>query len=273
MTDSLKGRTVFITGGTRGIGKAIGMRAARDGANVVVVGKTDEPHAKLEGTVHSAAEEIAARGGQSLACVADVRVESQLQTAIDRALGLFGGIDVLVNNASAILLSNTKNVPMKRFDLMHQVNTRGTFLASKLCLPALEKSPNPHVLTLSPPLALRPEWFGAHLAYTLSKYGMSLCTLGLADEWRSRGIAVNSLWPKTTIATAAIESLMGAEAFRHCRKPEIVADAAHAIISRPAMEATGQFYLDEEVLRARGVSDFSSYAVDATAELQPDLFV
>ncbi len=273
MAKSLKGRTLFITGGTRGIGKAIGLRAARDGANVVIVGKTGEPHAKLRGTVHTAADEIREAGGEALACVADVRIESQVQAAIDAALGAFGGIDILVNNASAILLSNTKNVPMKRFDLMHQVNARGTFLCSKLCLHALEQSDNPHVLTLSPPLTLNPEWFGAHLAYTLSKYGMSLCTLGLAAEWRSRRIGVNSLWPQTTIATAAIESLKGHEALRECRKPDIVADAAHAILCRQAATTTGQFFVDEQVLREMGVTDFSKYAVDPSVPPSPDLFV
>lgn len=273
-TESLAGRTVFITGGSRGIGKAIGLRAARDGANVVLVGKTGTAHPRLEGTVHSAAEEVREAGGQALGLVADIRDEAQVRAAVDGALARFGGIDVLVNNASAISLDRTDQVAMKRFDLMHQVNTRGAFLCAKLCYPALLQSKNPHVLTLSPPLHLEPAWFGAHLAYTLSKYGMSLCTLGLAEEWRRQGIAVNSLWPRTTIATAAIENLLGGKAaLAHCRTPAIVADAAHAIVTSPSRHLTGQFLLDEDVLRQRGVTRFDAYAVEPGAELTPDLFV
>jgi citronellol/citronellal dehydrogenase len=271
---SLKGRTLFITGATRGIGKAIGLRAARDGANVVVVGKTDAPHPKLEGTVHSAAEEIRGVGGRALSCALDIRNEVQVERAVERAIAEFGGIDILINNASAIALMKTDDVPMKRFDLMHQVNARGTFCCAKACHAALCRSDNPHVLTLSPPLDLDPKWFGAHLAYTLSKFSMSLCTLGLAEEWKHDRIAVNSLWPRTTIATAAIANLLGGQdALRHCRTPEIVADAAYAILTRPRGGPSGRFFLDEDVLREAGCESFDGYAVEPGAELAPDLFV
>ncbi len=270
----LKNKTLFITGASRGIGKAIALRAAADGARIAVIGKTDSPHPKLEGTVHSACAEIEKAGGQALACIADIRSEQQVQSAIDHTLAAFGQIDILVNNASAIQLADTQSVSMKRFDLMHQVNARGTFLCSKLCLPTLEKSNNPHILTLSPPLQLRPEWFGAHLAYTLSKYGMSLCTLGLAQELRGAGIAVNSLWPKTTIATAAVANLLGGEQMlKQSRHPEIVADAAYQILTSPSRECTGNFFLDEEVLRDAGMTDFERYAVAPGQPLQRDLFV
>jgi citronellol/citronellal dehydrogenase len=271
---SLAGKVLFITGASRGIGEAIALRAARDGARIAVIGKTSEPHPKLRGTVHSACEAIQAAGGEALACVADIRDEAAVEGAVQATVQRFGGIDILVNNASAISLSSTADTQMKRFDLMHAVNTRGTFLCSKLCLPFLEKSANPHILTLSPPPQLRAEWFAPHLAYTLSKYGMSLCTLGLAEEFAARGIAVNSLWPKTIIATAAVENLLGgAEALERCRHPDIVADAAHAILTRPSRAATGQFYLDETVLAEAGVVDFTRYALDATAEPAPDFFV
>jgi len=271
---SLAGKVLFITGASRGIGEAIALRAARDGAAVAVVGKTSEPHAKLRGTVHSACQAIEAAGGQALACVADIRDEAAVQAAVKATVERFGGIDILVNNASAISLTPTSSTPLKRFDLMHSVNVRGTFLCSQVCLPWLEKSRNPHILTLSPPPELRPEWFAPHLAYTLSKFGMSLCTLGLAAELGPRGIAVNSLWPKTMIATAAVENLLGgSQALGHCRLPAIVADAAHLILTRPSRERSGQFCIDEDVLREAGISDFRSYAVDPNLEPHPDLFV
>jgi len=271
---TLRGKTLFITGATRGIGKAIALRAARDGARVAVVGKTDSPHPKLRGTVHTTCAEVEAHGGEALACVADVRSEEEVENAIDATVARFGGIDVLVNNASAISLTPTRETEMKRFDLMHAVNTRGTFLCSKLCLPFLEKSDNPHILTLSPPPKLEPDWFSGHLAYTLSKYGMSLCTLGLARELAPRGIAVNSLWPKTIIATAAVENLLGGPStLEHCRRPEIVADAAYVILTRPSRTFSGNFCLDEDVLREAGVTDFTSYAVDPSKTPLPDLFV
>jgi citronellol/citronellal dehydrogenase len=271
---SLAGKVLFITGASRGIGEAIALRAARDGACIAVVGKTIEPHPKLRGTVQSACEAIEKLGGAALACPADIRDEAQVEAAVKACVARFGGIDVLVNNASAISLSSTDKTPMKRFDLMQAVNVRGTFLCSQACLPWLERAENPHILTLSPPPELRPEWFAPHLAYTISKYGMSLCTLGLARELASRGIAANSLWPKTMIATAAVENLLGgSESLRQCRHPAIVADAAHAILTRPSREFTGRFCLDEEILAESGVSDFSRYAVDPSAPLAPDLFV
>ena len=271
---SLAGKVLFITGASRGIGLAIALRAARDGAAVAVIGKTDEPHPKLEGTVHSAVEAIREAGGQAIACVADIRDEAAVQHAVQSTADRFGGIDILVNNASAISLSDTASTTLKRFDLMHSVNTRGTFLCSQQCLPWLERSANPHILMLSPPPELRPEWFSGHLAYTLAKYGMSLCTLGLARELAPRGIAANSLWPRTMIATAAVANLLGgAEALRSCRRPEIVADAAHVILTQPSRAFTGHFCIDEDVLREAGVSDFSSYAVDPDVEPALDLFV
>lgn len=271
---SLAGKVLFITGATRGIGAAIALRAARDGARIAVVGKTSAPHPKLQGTVYSTCEDVERAGGEALACVADIRDEGAVEQAVAQTRERFGGIDILVNNASAISLTTTADTPMKRFDLMHAVNTRGTFLCSKACLPLLERSDNPHILTLSPPLELRPEWFAPHLAYTISKYGMSLCTLGLARELAARGIAVNSLWPRTTIATAAIENLLGGPAaVTRCRKPEIVADAAHEILTRDSRQFTGRFCLDEDVLREAGVTDFSAYAVDPSVSPLPDLFV
>ncbi|HEY2405784.1 MAG TPA: NAD(P)-dependent oxidoreductase [Polyangiaceae bacterium] len=274
MSATLADKTLFITGASRGIGRAIALRAARDGANVAVIGKTDTASDKLSGTVHDSVKAIEAAGGRAIACVCDVRFEDQLQNAVLRTVEAFGGIDVLVNNASAINLSPTLGMDMKRFDLMHQINTRGTFLASKLCIPALTGRANPHILMLSPPPTLKPEWFAPHLAYTIAKYGMSLCVLGLAEELRPRGIAVNALWPRTVIATAAVQNLLGGDAtMARARSPEIVADAAHAILTRSSREFSGNFCIDEEILRANGTTDFSRYASAPDSELLTDLFV
>jgi citronellol/citronellal dehydrogenase len=277
MTDerTLEGRTVFMTGGSRGIGLAIALRAARDGANVALLAKTAEPHPKLEGTVYTAAAEIEAAGGKALPLVGDVRDVERVDAAVAEAANAFGGIDILVNNASAISLTGTEATEPRRFDLMQSINVRGTFFASRACIPFLRKSENPHVLTLSPPLALDPRWFGPHLAYTLSKYGMSMCTLGMAEELRGDGIACDSLWPRTLIATAAVQNLLGGDAaMARARRPEIVADAAHAILTRPSREATGNFYIDDEVLAESGVTDLSRYAYgDGEGELQTDLFL
>ncbi|MDZ4852462.1 MAG: NAD(P)-dependent oxidoreductase [Pirellulaceae bacterium] len=271
---SLHGKTIFITGASRGIGKAIGMRAARDGANIVVAAKTAEPHPKLEGTIYMAAEEMQSVGGQALACITDIRFEEQVQTAIDQAVATFGGIDILVNNASAIDLAGTLDVTMKRYDLMHSINTRGTFLVSKLCLPHLLKSQNPHILNISPPLDMSPNWFSSHVAYTMAKFGMSMCVLGMAEEFRPSGVAVNALWPRTTIATAAIQNLLGGEQLmRRSRKPEIMADAAYAILTRNSRECSGNFFIDDDVLRSIGVTCFDDYAVESGAALQADFFV
>ena len=272
--NSLKDKTLFITGSSRGIGLAIALRAARDGANIVVAAKTDQPDPRLPGTVHTAVEQIEAAGGRGLACVMDLRFEDQVASAVERACDEFGGIDILVNNASAIFLASTTDTPMKRFDLMHQVNARGTFVASQNCLPHLLKSTNAHILNISPPLNLQPKWFAPHLPYTMAKYGMSLCVLGMAEEFRQQGIGVNALWPKTAIATAAIQNLLGGEeAMRCCRKPEIMADAAHWILCQEAKECTGNFFIDEHLLRDAGVDDLGIYQIDPDAELLPDFFV
>jgi citronellol/citronellal dehydrogenase len=270
----LAGKTVLISGGSRGIGKAIALRAARDGANIVIAAKTIEPHPKLPGTIFTAAEEIEAAGGTALACRMDVRNESEIKACVKQAVETFGGIDIVVNNASAIRLTTTGKTPLKIFDLMHQINVRGTFALSQACLPHLRGRPNPHILTMCPPLNLAPGWLGGHVAYTLSKYGMSLLVLGLAEELRADGIASNGLWPRTTIATAAIRNLLGGEAaVRRSRKPEIVADAAHAVFTRSSRECTGNLFLDEDVLREAGVEDFEAYAVEPGADLIPDLFL
>lgn len=268
---ALQGRTLFITGGSRGIGRAIALRAAADGANVAIAAKTDKPHPTLPGTVHSVAAEIEAAGGRALPCVVDIRDVDALQRAVEQTATTFGGIDVCVNNASAIQLTGTGDTPIKRFDLMHEVNARGTFAASQACIPYLLDSDRAHILTLSPPLLMQPHWFGPHLAYTMSKFGMSMCTLGLAQEFAGR-IAANSLWPKTTIATAAVAMLGGQALVARSRTPEIVADAAHWMLTQP-VSYTGQFAIDEDVLRDAGVDDFSHYAHIDGAELQRDLFV
>jgi citronellol/citronellal dehydrogenase len=271
---SLAGKTLFITGASRGVGLAIAVRAARDGANVVVAAKSSQPDPRLPGTIHSAVEEIHSAGGRGLACVCDVRSEEQIVAAVRRGVETFGGIDILVNNASALFLAGTLDTPAKRFDLVHAVNVRGTFMASQACLPYLAKAANPHILNLAPPLNFEARWFARHLAYSLSKFGMSLCVLGMAEEFRSAGIAVNALWPRTTIATAAVRNLLGGDdSIRRCRKPEIVADAAYSILTRRSREHTGQFFIDDEVLRADGIRDLSGYAVDPAADLLPDFFV
>jgi citronellol/citronellal dehydrogenase len=271
---SLNGKTLFITGASRGIGLAIGLRAARDGANVIIAAKTAEPHPKLPGTIYTAAAEIEAAGGKALPLVVDVREESQVEAAVAKAVEVFGGIDVLVNNASAIHLTGTESTPMKRYDLMHQINTRGTFLCSQKAIPHLRKSSNPHILNLSPPLNMEARWFAPHVAYTMAKFGMSMCVLGMAEELKHARIAVNALWPRTVIATAAVQNLLGGDAtVRASRKPDIMGDAAHAILTTPSQELTGQFLIDEDFLRTRGASDFEHYAMTPGAELLPDYFI
>ena len=268
-----KGKTIFITGATRGIGREIALRCARDGANIVVTGKSAEPHPRLPGTIHSVAKEIEAAGGRALAVQLDVRDAGAVAAAVAAAVKAFDGIDCLVNNASAISLTGTLDTPVKRLDLMLAVNLRGTFVCSQACIPHLKKAANPHILTLSPPLNMSPRWFGGHVAYTMAKYGMSLCTLGMAEEFRAQGIAVNSLWPRTTIATAAIEVNFPAAILKASRKPSIMAEAAHAILNRDSRGATGNFYIDETVLREEGVTDFDRYAVSPGTPLYTDLFL
>ena len=271
---SLRGKTLFITGASRGIGLAIGLRAARDGANVAIAAKTAEPNPKLPGTVFTAAKEIDEAGGKGLALVCDIRFEDQIAAAVAKTVETFGGIDILVNNASAISLTNTESTPMKRYDLMHQINTRGTFACSQACIPHLKKAANPHILNLSPPLNMEERWFAPHVAYTMAKFGMSMCVLGMAGEFRKAGIAVNALWPRTTIATAAIKNLLGGDAaMRGSRKPAIMGDAAYAILTKPSRDVTGKFFIDDEVLAAEGKTDLSEYAIDPTAQLLPDFFV
>lgn len=272
--NSLSRKTLFITGASRGIGKAIALRAARDRANIAIAAKTTEPHPKLLGTIYTAAEEIEQAGGEALPCVADIRDEAQIAAAVAKTVATFGGIDILVNNASAISLTGTLQTPMKRYDLMQSVNTRGTFACSQACIPHLKKSKNPHILNISPPLNLAPRWFAPHVAYTIAKYGMSMCVLGMAEELRADGIAVNALWPRTIIATAAVQNLLGGdEAMRRGRTPEIVADAAHIILTKPSREFTGNFCIDDEVLQNAGITDFSKYQVSPGADLISDLFL
>ena len=271
---SLAGKTLFITGASRGIGLAIGLRAARDGANVVIAAKTAEPHKKLPGTIYSAAEEIEKAGGKALPIVVDVREPESVKAAVDAAVERFGGIDICVNNASAIQLTGTLATDYRRYDLMNQVNARGTFVTTRTCLPHLLKAENPHVLMLSPPLDMSPRWFAGHVAYTMAKYGMSMCVLGMAEEFRDQGVAFNALWPRTGIATAAIEfALAGEEGMRHCRTPDIIADAAYAIFNKPARDCTGNFFIDDVLLYAEGERDFDKYRVDPTKPLMPDFFV
>jgi citronellol/citronellal dehydrogenase len=271
---SLAGKTLFITGASRGIGLAIALRAARDGANIAIAAKTAEPHPKLAGTIYTAAAEVERAGGKALPLIVDVRDEATVVAAARQCAEHFGGIDICVNNASAINLAATEQIDMRRYDLIQQINTRGTFVTTRACLPYLKRAANPHVLTLSPPLDLKPQWFAGHLAYSLSKYGMSLCMLGMAAEYAPAGIACNALWPRTTIATAAVEfALGGAAMLRRSRKPEIVADAAHAILTRPARECSGRFFIDDSVLYEAGVRDFTPYSVEPGATLLGDLFI
>lgn len=271
---SLAGKTLFITGGSRGIGLAIALRAARDGANIVVAAKTADPHPKLAGTIYTAAEEIEKAGGRALPLLLDVRDGDAVSEAVEKAADRFGGIDICVNNASAINLARSEEIDPKRFDLIQQINMRGTFLVSRACVPHLRKSNNPHILALSPPLTMRADWFAQHLPYTLSKYGMSMVMFGMAEEFKDDGIACNALWPRTTIATAAVEFALGGEAMlRMSRKPDIMADAAHAMLCRSARSYSGNFVLDEDVLRETGMSDFSGYAAVPGHALQVDIFV
>jgi citronellol/citronellal dehydrogenase len=271
---SLRGKTLFITGASRGIGLAIALRAARDGANIAIAAKTEKPHPKLQGTIYTAAEEIEKAGGKALPLACDIREEAQVAGAIDKAAAQFGGIDIVVNNASAIQLTRTSDTDMKRFDLMHQINTRGTFMVSKYAIPHLERAKNPHILALSPPLDMKEKWFAPHTAYTMAKFGMSIVVLGLAGELRQKGIAVNALWPRTTIATAAIQNLLGGDRImRMSRTPDIIAEAAWRIFQKPSREFTGNFLIDDTFLAAEGETDFDKYRVDPSQPLAPDFFV
>jgi citronellol/citronellal dehydrogenase len=267
------GKTVFITGASRGIGKAIGLRLAQEGANVVIAAKTAAPHPKLAGTIYSAAEEIEAAGGKALPLVVDVRDEKLVEKAIAQAVEQFGGLDILVNNASAIQLTNTLQTPMRRFDLMHEVNYRGTFMVSQKAIPHLLKSSNPHILNLAPPLSLDKKWYAPHLPYTMAKFGMSFCTLAMSQEFAPKGLAVNSLWPRTTIATAAVNMLGGEAMMQASRKPTIMADAAFFILRRPSGSCSGNFFIDDEVVMAEGITDLEGYAVDPSKDLIPDFFI
>jgi citronellol/citronellal dehydrogenase len=270
---SLQGKTLFITGASRGVGKAIALRAAADGANIVIAAKSVRSRDRLPGTIYSAAEEIEAAGGQALPVRTDIRDEEQIRHAVEKGVEVFGGIDILVNNAGAISLTGTRETPLKRFDLMFGVNVRGTFACSQACLPHLEKASNPHILNLSPQLNMNPRWFKDHVAYTMAKYGMSMCVLGMAEEFRPAGIAVNALWPRTVIATAALAMLGGAVKPEQCRTPEILADAAHAILTRDSRECSGNFFIDDEVMAKEGITDLDRYAVQPGAPLFPDLFL
>ncbi len=270
----LQGKTLFISGASRGIGKAIALRAAKDGANIVIAAKTAEPHPQLPGTIYTAAEEIEAAGGKALPCVVDIRNEKLVQQAIDKAVETFGGIDILINNASAISLTGTLYTSMKRFDLMHQINTRGTFMCSKLCIPHLKKSDNPHILNISPPLNMDMKWFAPHVAYTMAKYGMTMCAMAMADEFKKEGIASNALWPRTAIATAAVKNLLGGdESMKRCRNTDIMSDAAHIILTSPSRECTGNVFIDDEVLTNAGVTDLDQYAITPGEDLLPDFFL
>lgn len=272
---AMKNKTLFISGASRGIGLAIAKRAARDGARIAIAAKTDSPNPKLEGTVHSAAEEIRAAGGQALPIVCDIRDEEQVQNAVAQTVDAFGGIDVCVNNASAISLTSIEKTDIKRFDLMFQINCRGTFLVSKTCLPHLKRAANPHILMMSPPLDMKARWFAGHVAYSIAKYGMSLCVLGLAEELKKDGVAVNALWPRTTIATAAIRNVLGGDKLMSMsRRPDIVADAAHLLFQQPAADFTGHFLIDDTFLyEVGGMTDFEGYRVDPSKPLAPDFFV
>ncbi|XP_037945348.1 hydroxysteroid dehydrogenase-like protein 2 [Teleopsis dalmanni] len=274
-TGILKGKTIFITGASRGIGKAIALKAAKDGANIVIAAKTADPHPKLPGTIYTAAEEIERAGGKALACIVDVRDEEQVKKAVDAAVAKFGGIDILVNNASAISVTRTLDTDMKRYDLMHNINTRGTFLVSKICLPYLLKSKHAHILNISPPLSMRPKWFGNHVAYTMAKYGMSMCVLGMAEEFKDMNLAVNALWPRTAVYTAATDFVAGPEAVKYTRKADIMADAAYVLLSQKPNSCSGKFLIDEEVLFEAGVKDFKQYACfpEYADRLRIDLFL
>lgn len=271
---SLNGKTLFITGASRGIGLAIALRAARDGANIAIAAKTAEPHKRLPGTIYTAADEIEKAGGRALPLVVDIRDEAVVADAVAKTVETFGGIDICINNASAISLTGTETTDMKRWDLMHSINARGTFLVSKTCIPHLKKAANPHVLMLSPPLDMSPKWFGGHVAYTMAKYGMSMCVLGMAEEFRNDGVAFNALWPRTAIATAAVEFALGGDAMmKGSRTTEILSDAAHLILTSPSRQMTGNFIIDDSFLYERGVRDFEKYRVDPTRKLFPDFFV
>ena len=271
---NLKNKTLFVSGASRGIGLAIAKRAARDGANIILAAKTAEPHPKLPGTIYTAAEEIIEEGGEALPVICDIRDEENVREAVNLGVDKFGGIDICINNASAIQLTGTLLTDMKRFDLMHQINTRGTYLVSKVCLPHLQKSDNPHILNLSPPLDMDPKWFGPHVAYTMAKFGMSMCVLGMAEEFKDDGVAVNALWPRTAIATAAIKNALGGDAIMNIsRSPEIMGDAAYVILTKNSREFTGNFCIDDNLLAENGVEDFSQYAEVPFEQLAPDFFV
>ena len=272
--NDLKNKTLFVSGASRGIGLAIAKRAAKDGANIILAAKTAEPHPKLPGTIYTAADEIIEEGGQALPVICDIRDEENVRDAVNKGLDHFGGIDICVNNASAIQLTGTLQTDMKRYDLMNQINTRGTFLVSKVCLPHLLNSDNPHILNLSPPLDMDPKWFGPHVAYTMAKFGMSLCVLGMAEEFKEDGVAVNALWPRTAVATAAIKNALGGDSIMNIsRSPEIMADAAYVILTKDSKEFTGNFCIDDNLLAENGVTDFSQYAEVPFSELAPDFFV